>query len=140
MLIVHDTESIDDETAHVMFSQSQTEMMHGRPISTNQSDDMEPMRRRSCGAAEIGVILSPCGSLGHQAQGTAHHFDDITAEVDEREEYSHDFESEGDGDHPNEALSNLEHRSENNENGVEEGIHANTSPGRKESLAATQPI
>ena len=69
----------------------------------------EKLRRRSCGAAEIGVILSDC-SLGSQINnqaGPKHLMDDITAEVDEREEYSNDFEDEiNEGkDHSNNAIN-----------------------------------
>lgn len=48
-------------------------------------------RRRSCGNAEIGVVLS---DTGKQQAGTLHQMDDVTAEVDEREEYSNDFDEE----------------------------------------------
>ena len=47
--------------------------------------------RLSCGAPETGVILSDW--QGVAPPGTVHHLEDITAEVDEREEYSNDFES-----------------------------------------------
>ena len=47
--------------------------------------------QRSCGASESGVVLSDW--QGVAPIGTVHHLEDITAEVDEREEYSNDFES-----------------------------------------------
>lgn len=52
-------------------------------------DDMH-MRRHSCGNAEIGVI--PLSEQGPQQAGNLGHMDDITAEVDERDEYSNDFD------------------------------------------------
>lgn len=85
MLIVHDTDSIDDETYQMAFSQSLTEMRGGN----NSLARCESIRMRSCDNAELGVILS---EYGQQPGGI--HMDEITAEVDEREEYSNDFESE----------------------------------------------
>ena len=49
-------------------------------------------RRRSCGNAEIGVVLSD--TPGRPQAGNMHQMDDVTAEVDEREEYSNDFDEE----------------------------------------------
>ena len=105
VLIVHDTDSIEDETTRFsnaplhnhtsIFSQSQTQM-RGMPkmiITPIKGGDEGYDRRRSCGNAEIGVVLS---DAGHQQAGTMHHMDDVTAEVDEREEYSNDFDDGGD--------------------------------------------
>ena len=45
-------------------------------------------RRHSCGNAEVGVVLSD-----HQPMAaTLHQVEDITAEVDEREESSDEYE------------------------------------------------
>ena len=70
--------------------------MRGMPkmIITPMKGGDEPYdrRRNSCGNAEIGVVLS---DAGHQQAGTMHHMDDVTAEVDEREEYSNDFDDSG---------------------------------------------
>ena len=57
----------------------------------------EGIKQRSCGAAEIGVILS--SDLDRQQQaGKILEMDDITAEVSEREEYSNDFSEESKND------------------------------------------
>lgn len=90
MLIVHDTDSIEDETTHLAgFSQSQTELRGPSMVA----DDV--FRRHSCGAAEIGVILQQSEMSGLPQSGAiGHHMDDITAEVDEKEEYSNDFDEE----------------------------------------------
>lgn len=67
--------------------------MRGMPI-TPLGDSI---RRRSCGNAEVGVILSPSASVDKLKQTTQGHLmDDITAEVDEREEYSNNFDEIGD--------------------------------------------
>ena len=121
VMIIHE-DSIDDETTRFsnaninsqntnnMFSQSQTEMrgMHkmlsGDDSPNGGKRDYHMARRRSCGNAEIGVILS---DAGQQQAGTMHHMDDVTAEVDEREEYSNDFNDDETVSRGNCKLSDL---------------------------------
>ena len=78
-----------------MFSQSHTELMHGghraNRLMSLGGNNRRSHGRLSCGAPETGVILSDW--QGVAPPGTVHHLEDITAEVDEREEYSNDFES-----------------------------------------------
>mmetsp|Transcript_40979 Transcript_40979/g.53690 ORF Transcript_40979/g.53690 Transcript_40979/m.53690 type:complete len:81 (-) Transcript_40979:2539-2781(-) len=59
-----------------------------------ESNRSDPRKRNSCGNAEVGVVLS---ENQHAMMGTLPEVEDATAEVDEREEYSNDFQSSADG-------------------------------------------